>query len=269
MSSSSNTAITYPIPAGSSPSSLYRSLLRPPILHILRAAGFHSTRPSVLDTLVDLTARYLELLAGSAAANADLPSAPPTLVDIRLAMQECGVFAPQHNIAEDFAWYETDEDLRGVEAFRDWVQGDGNREIRRIAGLKDPASSTSILPGPNEIKAEIPAVAGRKVDTVREAEQLLQTGGQEDFLTVSKVLKKKHNKTGEESRFQGTVLGKAIDDRPVRIEGGTVGSIEEWMSAQARESQARSAAAAEAAALKRAKMRTETEKDEDQVMGGS
>ncbi|RAL66677.1 hypothetical protein DID88_006359 [Monilinia fructigena] len=32
------------------PQALHHALLRPSILHILRAAGYHSTRPSVLDT---------------------------------------------------------------------------------------------------------------------------------------------------------------------------------------------------------------------------
>lgn len=42
------------------------------------------------------------------------------------------------------------------------------------------------------------------------------------------VLKKKHSKTGEESRFQGTVLGKGADLRPVKLDGGHADSIESW-----------------------------------------
>lgn len=42
------------------------------------------------------------------------------------------------------------------------------------------------------------------------------------------ALKKKHSKTGEESRYQGTVLGKIADEKPVRIEGGHVESIQAW-----------------------------------------
>lgn len=44
----------------------------------------------------------------------------------------------------------------------------------------------------------------------------------------STVLKKKHSKTGEESRYQGTVLGKAAEDRPIRIEGGPAETLEDW-----------------------------------------
>jgi len=46
-------------------------------------------------------------------------------------------------------------------------------------------------------------------------------------MTLS-ALKKKHSKTGEESRFQGTVLGKPAEDREIKIEGGPVESIEAW-----------------------------------------
>ena len=42
------------------------------------------------------------------------------------------------------------------------------------------------------------------------------------------MLKKKHSKTGEESRYQGTVLGKSADEKPVCIEGGHVESIQAW-----------------------------------------
>jgi transcription initiation factor TFIID subunit 3 len=42
------------------------------------------------------------------------------------------------------------------------------------------------------------------------------------------ALKKKHSKTGEESRYQGTVLGKGADSKPMKIDGGDVDSIEAW-----------------------------------------
>lgn len=41
------------------------------------------------------------------------------------------------------------------------------------------------------------------------------------------ALKKKHSKTGEESRYQGTVLGKSNEPHPIVIEGGA-GSIRDW-----------------------------------------
>lgn len=42
------------------------------------------------------------------------------------------------------------------------------------------------------------------------------------------VLKKKHSKTGEESRYKGTVLGLPAEVKAVRIEGDQVESIQAW-----------------------------------------
>jgi transcription initiation factor TFIID subunit 3 len=52
------------------------------------------------------------------------------------------------------------------------------------------------------------------------------------------ALKKKHSKTGEESRYQGTVLGKSAEEHPIVIEGG-VESIKDWgMQIKSRETTA-------------------------------
>ncbi|KAL8657998.1 MAG: hypothetical protein Q9202_007638 [Teloschistes flavicans] len=177
---------------------LYTSLLRPPVLHILRAAGFHATKPAVLDTLVDLAARYITLLASRAAAHAQESHNDHglTITDVRMALQDVGALWPQKSAMEEHIMGE--EDLRGVEAFVKWMKGDEHREIRRIAGLID---SEAAVPG---------------VDIPTE---------KEDFLTA---LKKKHNKTGEISRFQGTALGTDADDKPIRIEGGPIETIQDW-----------------------------------------
>jgi transcription initiation factor TFIID subunit 3 len=184
----------------------HNALLRPPIIQILRATGFHSTRPSVLDTLTDIAARYIMLLGSSAADHAinSHPDDPvPNLDDIRLALQDAGALRPQMRDAEE-TW-RGEEDLRGLEAFLSWFSGPANREIRRIAGFL-----------PSE---------GDMID----AESLEK----EDYLTA---LKKKHSKTGEESRYAGTVLGKDTDDHPIIIEGGAATSIREWgMQVKARQ----------------------------------
>jgi transcription initiation factor TFIID subunit 3 len=39
---------------------------------------------------------------------------------------------------------------------------------------------------------------------------------------------KKHSKTGVDARYQGTLIGKQAELRPVKIEGGAEESIEEW-----------------------------------------
>ena len=119
------------------PPALHHSLLRPCILHILRAAGYHSTRPSVLDTLTDLAARYMILLAQTTATHASLNHNVPelsleiSLQDVRMAMQDCGALAPE-KVLEDQE-FDGEEDTRGVDLFLEWAKGSGNGEIRRIA----------------------------------------------------------------------------------------------------------------------------------------
>jgi transcription initiation factor TFIID subunit 3 len=182
----------------SGPNLLHNALLRPPIIQILRAAGFHSSRPSVLDTLADMAARYLLLLGSSAAehaANSHPDDPVPTLDDIRLALQDVGALRPQLRDSEED--WRGEEDLRGLEAFLGWFLGPANREIRRVAGF---------------VPSEGDVIDAASIEM-------------EDYLTV---LKKKHSKTGEESRYAGTVLGRDSEDHPIVIEGGAATSIRDW-----------------------------------------
>jgi len=174
------------------PDALHHSLLRPCVLHILRAAGYHATKASVLDTLTDLAARYISVLAVTSAAHATVHDTNPELAleisiqDVRMALQDCGALLP--SLAEEME-VEGVEDTRGVDAFLSWATGPVNKEIRRVA-----------LDG--------------------------NDGVTDDYLTI---LKKKHSATGdEESRYIGTVLGKAAEPRVVKVEGGDLTSLREW-----------------------------------------
>ena len=130
----------------STPQALNTALLRPCVLHILRAAGYHSTRPSVLDTLTGLAANYLTSLAQAtvahAAINQDDPelALEPMIQDVRQAMEDFGCFVPEPLPSEQEK--QGEEDTRGVEAFIAWAKGAENKEIMRIAlegvnGAKD------------------------------------------------------------------------------------------------------------------------------------
>ncbi|OAP63966.1 hypothetical protein AYL99_03193 [Fonsecaea erecta] len=187
---------------------LHTALLRPAVLQILRAAGFSSARPVVIDTVTDLAARYLLLLASSTAQNAfnTHNTFVPTVQDVRLALAQAGALVPQMNTVEESLKGDVEivegvwvpfEDLRGVEAFVNWAHGPINKEIRRIAGFGDDANVE-----------EIAAVLDE----------------QEDYVSA---LKKRHSKTGEEVRYQGTVLGKDTELQSVSIVGGPA-SIAEW-----------------------------------------
>jgi transcription initiation factor TFIID subunit 3 len=149
---------------------LFNNLLRPAVLHILRAAGFHAAKGSVVDAVVDLTARYLFLVASRTAytAYSNHNDPLPDITDVRMALQECGLLVPTLTVSEEI-WkemlrkpleeYDEDtgarakeekrrlaEDTADVTEFIDWVKGDYNKEIRRIAGLsKAPQSATEAL----------------------------------------------------------------------------------------------------------------------------
>ncbi|CAI0653502.1 unnamed protein product [Colletotrichum noveboracense] len=80
------------------------------------------------------------------------------------------------------------EDIRGVEEFIRWFSGPRNKAIREAA--------------------------------VGDGE--LELG---DYLNV---LKKKHSKTGEDSKYHGTIIGKGNDVGEVQVEGGDLPSIHTW-----------------------------------------
>ncbi|KAK5681064.1 hypothetical protein LTS10_006824 [Elasticomyces elasticus] len=210
---------------------LHRALLRPAIIHLLRAAGFHSTKPSVLDTVTNIAERYLLLLASTTARYASLSHNDPipTVTDVRLALAECGALIPAESATEE-AWREImrvpieemgkavprggearmraekrkrdEEDVRDVAEFKRWFDGKEHAEARRVAGMV-PDESTGV-----------PAVGvgGGVVQA-------------EDFLTV---LKKKQSKVGDDSRLMGTVLGKEAEAKEVLVEGGPVQRIRDW-----------------------------------------
>ena len=106
------------------------------------------------------------------------------------------------------------EDMRGIEAFIAWMTGAKNREIRRIAEMeteRDEARTDAIVPTTGPVASSA---------AMAEAEE-----AKEDFLTI---LKKKHSKTGEESRYQGTALGIPAEPRETKIEGGAVDDLWAW-----------------------------------------
>lgn len=126
-------------------SDLHSALLRPAVLQVLKAMGFSIARPAVVDTLTDLTARYLLLVAAETAKAAmnNHDNNVPTVQDVRLALDKVGALRPQMKPTEEAAkkWEYVDgdlvpfEDLRGVRNFVKWAEGPIHKEIRRVGGL--------------------------------------------------------------------------------------------------------------------------------------
>ena len=220
----------------SSANSLHASLLRPTVLHVLRASGFHSARPSALDSLTDLCARYLLLLVQNTASHAydrhfasadgtetDVGSVTPTLTDVRLGLVDSAFFTSTLTPSEE-NWLEcmrkpladypiaardrerrrrNAEDTKDVQEFVDWATGVQAREMRRVAAML-----------PDEFLARGTGT-GLPPMTVAPAGPIHV---KDDFLTT---LKKKHGKSGEGARYNGTVLGTEIEMTSLaRIEGG-------------------------------------------------
>lgn len=176
--------------------------LRPAIIHTLRASGFHAARPAALDSLVDLTARYLEVLAVRTKDFAALTSnsSIPSITDARNALEYAGALKPSMGAAEEQLY--GDDDLRGVHSFISWFDSAQCKQIRRVAGLEGGDVSTNgvALPGDEMV-------------------------GKEDYLAK---LKKKHSQTGDQERFRGTMLGGEMPAQKRIIEGGGPTSIAAW-----------------------------------------
>lgn len=227
----------------SSTNSLHASLLRPTVLHILRASGFHSAKPSALDSLTDLCARYLLLLVENTASHTydrhlasadgtevDVGSVSPTLPDVRLGLVDSAFFTSALTPSEE-NWLECmrkpladyppaardrerrrrdAEDTKDVQEFVDWTMGAQAREMRRVAAMLPDESLTR---GTGTGLPPMPVVPAGPLHA------------KDDFLAT---LKKKHGKSGESARYNGTVLGLDIEATTLgRIEGGPT-TVSSW-----------------------------------------
>lgn len=132
----------------STPPSIFHALLRPTILQILRATGYHSTRPAVLDSVTDLAARYLSLLCENTARHAAHnhgDSADFDITDVRLALQDAGALLPQRVGIEE--QWTGEEDLRGVEEFVKWFSGQRMKEMMAVGAGDGESDATDYLNG--------------------------------------------------------------------------------------------------------------------------
>ncbi|OAA73200.1 Bromodomain associated domain protein [Cordyceps fumosorosea ARSEF 2679] len=186
------------------PPAFFHALLRPAILQVLRATGYHATRPAVLDALTDLAARYMLLLcqhtaahaasnhreAAAAAAAAGVSAQPDdfTLTDVRLALQEMGALGAERTPTAEL-WLE-DEDTRGVDEFVAWFAGQRMKELMEFGNADGDSDAT-------------------------------------DYLSA---LKKKHNQAAGDAKFQDTILGRPGEGSQVLVEGGPVTTIDEWIA---------------------------------------
>ncbi|KOS16938.1 Transcription initiation factor TFIID subunit 3 [Escovopsis weberi] len=212
----------------SSPSSIFHAFLRPSILQILRATGYHSTRPSVLDSLTDLAARYLLLLCEKTAGNALNNHGDPgdfDVVDIRLALQEVGALPPE-KVSLGKPSRKFQEQRSGSEG-QDEEDGEEEEEAEEEEEEEEEEDEHEDLRGVEEF---IQWFSGARM---KEMMQMGSGDGESDATDYLTVLKKKHSKTGDDAKWQGTIFGRCHDSTgEILVEGGLVTSIEEWIASR-------------------------------------
>ncbi|KAI1376326.1 hypothetical protein F4677DRAFT_88606 [Hypoxylon crocopeplum] len=186
-------------------SEVMHALLRPAIMQILRAQGYHTSTRDAVDTITELAGNYMTGIARSTALYATLNNETgfpglPSIVDVRLALEDNGALEPQRVFESQQVTNK--EDTRSVDEFINWAKGHRNRRIRKVAGVDRPAA------GDGDVGME---------------------GGEEqretDYLSS---LKRKHNKTDQDAKYAGTILGRGTFDSEVVIEGGEENSIQAW-----------------------------------------
>ena len=100
----------------------YFALLRISILQLLKAQGFDRARPSLVDVMTDLYAKFLSLLASEVSSIAQArcdQDDTVALQDITLALENLGVVKPT-NILDVYDENSELSSSRGMEKFKDW-----------------------------------------------------------------------------------------------------------------------------------------------------
>lgn len=100
----------------------YFALLRISILQLLKAQGFDRARPSLVDVMTDLYAKFLSLLASEVSSIAQARCDQDdtiALQDITLALENLGIVKPT-NVLDVYDENAELSSSRGMEKFKDW-----------------------------------------------------------------------------------------------------------------------------------------------------
>ncbi|PHH64186.1 hypothetical protein CDD81_4933 [Ophiocordyceps australis] len=175
----------------------YQDLLRPVVLQILRAAGYHATRLGVVDWLTELMGRYMSRVCQQTAMHALHNHGDDLLLDglevdmsaVRAALDDMGALLPRSTGASG-----GEGEGGGVEEFVRWFEGGRNRDLMEAA-----------------------------------------RDGDSDATDYLMALKRKHDKSADENRYHGTLLGRPLDSPcDVFAPGGPDASINDWMDKRSR-----------------------------------
>ena len=229
---------------------LHKSLLRPAIIHVLRAAGFHATKPSVLESLVDICTRYMTLIVSQTASFAydrtlysihelvdDLKEeekvtdaiVTPTATDVRNALVSAAFFSHGLSASEEI-WTEL---MRKPLADYPPAAREHERRRRDLEDTEDVREFIDWVTGP--ASKETRRIAGVLKNEAQSSPppndtipyQTPASNRKDNYLDI---LKKKQSKSGDSARYNGTILGRNPEDgKQRRVEGGPVNFIE-WKS---------------------------------------
>ncbi|CAI4053598.1 Taf3p SKDI_16G2560 [Saccharomyces kudriavzevii IFO 1802] len=115
----------------------YFALLRISILQLLKAQGFDRARPSLVDLMTDLYAKFLGLLASEissiAQARCDQDDTV-ALQDITVALENLGIVKPT-NVLDVYDENSELSSSRGMEKFKDWCIYSAQLSDARIVAL--------------------------------------------------------------------------------------------------------------------------------------
>lgn len=114
-------------------SELFSSLLYVTAAQVLRTAGFDRARPSLIELIADIIARYLTTLGKKSMEFASLRNRQVAeLPDVRAAL-ECLDLLPTDIFSSDL---ERLEGTATIDEFLKWSQGNKAQELRRVAGME-------------------------------------------------------------------------------------------------------------------------------------
>ncbi|KAK4132590.1 hypothetical protein BT67DRAFT_82113 [Trichocladium antarcticum] len=223
------------------PLPLSHALLRPAVLQILRATGYHSARTSVIDSVTDLAARYFlhlcHVTALYAAHNNDGDNPEEE-------EEEEEAWPPSHHAPTTTTT--TTTALATIDG-NDSGSGSGSAPADAVV-VPVPAPTLvdvrmalqragALLPerleeeqrysGVEDLRGVEGFVAWAVGPMNREIKRIALDGEDEagDYLDA---LKKKHSKNDDDSKYLGTLLGRSIEHGDVLVEGGECPSISVW-----------------------------------------
>ncbi|AEO54106.1 hypothetical protein MYCTH_2296260 [Thermothelomyces thermophilus ATCC 42464] len=223
------------------PPPLFHALLRPAVLQILRATGYHAAKTCVIDSVTDLAARYFLHICHLTAVfathnNEGLPPSPSPSPSPPLAPSSSspGVPPPASTSVTDAPPVTTTTTTTTTAAtlVNPAVPAPTIVDVRMAlqragALLPERIAEEQEYVGEEDTRGVDNFIAWAMGPLNREIARIALDGNDEagDYLDA---LKKKHSKNDDDSKFLGTLLGRSIEHGDVLVEGGEWPSILAW-----------------------------------------